>query len=67
LLYEADGAVVMRDDIVRHVWPDAESAGVSEDAVDALVRRLRMRIADIDPEAGYIVTVRGHGFRIEMR
>ena len=31
----------------------------------ALVRRLRDRIAEIDPEHQYIVTVRGHGFRLD--
>jgi pSer/pThr/pTyr-binding forkhead associated (FHA) protein len=67
LLYDADGVVVMRDDIVRRVWPESEAVGVSEDAVDALVRRLRMRIAEVDPESSHIVTVRGHGFRLETR
>jgi len=29
------------------------------------VRRLRDRLAEVDPETQYIVTVRGHGFRLE--
>jgi DNA-binding response OmpR family regulator len=37
----------------------------SEQAIDALVRRLRDRIAEIDPEHQYIITVKGHGFRFE--
>lgn len=59
--------VVGRDDIVRAVWPDAVEGGVSEQSIDALVRRLRERLAELDPEHQYIVTMRGHGFRFENR
>lgn len=65
LLQEAQGSVVGRDEVVRHVWPEAVEEGVSEQAIDALVRRLRERLAELDPEHQYIVTVRGHGFRLE--
>lgn len=65
LLREAQGSVVGRDEVVRHVWPEAAEEGVSEQAIDALVRRLRERLAELDPDHQYIVTVRGHGFRLE--
>lgn len=64
LLYEGDGAVCSRDEIVETVWPGTDGLGVSEQAIDALVRRLRDRLAELD-EYNYIVTVRGHGFRID--
>ena len=64
-LVEANGAVIDREAVVRVVWPDAESAGVTEQAIDALVRRLRERLAELEPDHHYIVTVRGHGFRFE--
>jgi pSer/pThr/pTyr-binding forkhead associated (FHA) protein len=64
LLYNADGAVCSRDDIVNVVWPDTEGLGVSEQAIDALVRRLRDRLNEVD-EHNYIVTVRGHGFLLD--
>ncbi|MDW8318701.1 MAG: FHA domain-containing protein [Anaerolineae bacterium] len=63
LLKEAQGGVVTREEIVRAVWPEALEEGVSEQAIDALVRRLRERLAELDPDHQYIVTVRGHGFR----
>lgn len=63
-LADAGGALVTRDDIIERIWPDDEG-GVSEDAIDALVRRLRMRLMEADPEHQYVVTVRGYGFRIE--
>lgn len=65
LLYENEGKVVTREEIVQEVWPDAISGGVSEQAIDALVRRLRDRLAEADPDHQYVVTVRGHGFRLE--
>jgi DNA-binding response OmpR family regulator len=66
-LYNRDGAVCSREEIVRTVWPDALEEGVSEQAIDALARRLRERLARVDPNHSYIVTVRGHGFRLELR
>lgn len=64
MLYDADGAVCGRDEIVDVVWPGTGGVGVSEQAIDALVRRLRDRLAEID-EHNYIITVRGHGFRLD--
>ena len=51
--------------MIEAVWPEAIGEGVSEQAIDALVRRLRDRLAEVDPEAQFIVTVRGHGFRLD--
>ena len=67
LLLDQEGQVVSRDAIVATVWTEEESMGVSEQAIDALVRRLRERIAAVDPDHAYIITVRGHGFRLENR
>lgn len=59
--------VVGRDEIVRAVWADAAESGVSEQSIDALVRRLRERLAETDPDHQYLVTMRGHGFRFENK
>jgi DNA-binding winged helix-turn-helix (wHTH) protein len=64
MLYEAKGAVCDRDAIVEAVWPGTGGIGVTEQAIDALVRRLRDRLAELD-DYNYIVTVRGHGFRLD--
>jgi pSer/pThr/pTyr-binding forkhead associated (FHA) protein len=64
MLYEANGAVCDRDEIVEEVWPGTGGIGVTEQAIDALIRRLRDRLAELD-EHNYIVTVRGHGFRLD--
>lgn len=67
MLYLNTGRVCTREEVVQTVWPDVFGEGVSEQAIDALVRRLRDRIAELDPGWQYIVTVRGHGFRLENR
>lgn len=63
-LWNAEGGIVTRQQIVDTVWPEASGEGVSEQAIDALVRRLRERIAEFDDDFRYIITVRGHGFRL---
>lgn len=64
MLYNNAGKVCSREQVVRIVWPEAAGAGVSEQAIDALVRRLRDRLAETD-EHEFVVTVRGHGFRLD--
>ncbi len=59
VLYEQPGEVVSRLKVIDAVWSQA-AEGVSEQALDALVRRLRDRLAEIDPDWDYVVTVRGH-------
>jgi DNA-binding response OmpR family regulator len=64
LLFDADGAVCVRNNIVDEVWPGTGGSGVSEQAIDALVRRLRDRLGELS-DYNFIVTVRGHGFRLD--
>ncbi len=65
ILFASQGGVCSRNDVVDAVWPETLGEGVSEQAIDALVRRLRDRLAQVDSEHQYIVTVRGHGFRLD--
>lgn len=65
LLYRNPDRVISRDEIVECVWPESRGEGVSEQAIDALVRRLRDRLFEIDADHKYVVTVRGHGFRLD--
>ncbi len=59
--------VFNRDEIVVAVWPDSVASGVSDDAIDSLARRLRKRLAQLDPDHDYIQAIRGHGFRLHQR
>jgi DNA-binding winged helix-turn-helix (wHTH) protein len=65
LLYERHGQVVTRPELVSVVWGDEQMVGVSDQALDALIRRLRDRLAALDPTHQYIDTVRGHGIRLD--
>jgi DNA-binding response OmpR family regulator len=65
LLYERPGQVVSRIELVAAVWGDEQAAGVSDQALDALIRRLRDRLSALDPDQTYIDTVRGHGVRLD--
>ena len=64
-LYEDQGDVVSRQELVAAVWGEEESLGVSDQALDALIRRLRDKLAAYDPSHQYVVTVRGHGIRLD--
>jgi len=65
LLYEEQGRVVSRLELVANIWGEDQAVGVSEMAFDALVRRLRDRLASVDSTHPFIVTVRGHGLRLD--
>jgi len=64
LLYQKTGEVVSREDLINAVWEE-DTRWVTEQAFDALVRRLRDRLAQLDSDYDYIVTVRGHGLRFQ--
>lgn len=64
-LFENSGEVVPRAQLVLDVWGD-RAVGVSEQALDALIRRLRERIQAMDDSREYIITVRGHGVRLDI-
>ena len=63
-LYDRTGEVVSREELINAVWEE-DSRWVTEQAFDALVRRLRDRLTQLDSEYDYIVTVRGHGLRFQ--
>jgi DNA-binding response OmpR family regulator len=67
LLAGQPGRVYSRDDVIASVWPEDSAEGVSDEAIDALVRRIRLRLRELDPDHEYITTVRGYGFKIDMR
>jgi DNA-binding winged helix-turn-helix (wHTH) protein len=65
ILFEQEGRVVERQDLINYIWGEEEAVGVSEQAFDALVRRLRDRLAMVNPRHTFITTVRGHGLRLD--
>ncbi|MDQ7028972.1 MAG: winged helix-turn-helix domain-containing protein [Ardenticatenia bacterium] len=66
VLYRAGGHPVSREEIIEAVWGDEATEGVTDQALDALVHRLRRRLAEVVPGKELVATVRGHGFRLNM-
>jgi DNA-binding response OmpR family regulator len=64
LLMSESGRAYNRDEVVLAVWPDEAANGISDDAINALVHRLRLR--ELESKHDFIVTVRGYGFRLEL-
>jgi DNA-binding winged helix-turn-helix (wHTH) protein len=65
LLLDSTGRIISRSEVINSVWGSQESIGVTDQALDALVRRLRERISEIDGQFNYIITVRGQGYRLD--
>lgn len=63
ILEKNRGALCEREDIIAYVWPEAESYGVSDWAVDRLVARLRNKLKT-SKEDYEIVTVKTRGYKL---
>jgi hypothetical protein len=66
MLLKREGEVCTRDEIIDSIYADAASEGITDQAIDALVRRLRERLAESGSIHSYIETVRGQGFRLKQ-
>ncbi len=65
LLYDNPDRVVTRAELIQAVWGKEDAVGISEQALDALVRRLRDRLSAINSSHQFLITVRGHGLRLD--
>lgn len=63
-LYQRADQIVSRDEIITAVWPDVDPSGVSKEAIDGLIKRLRQRLRQTQPKKEYIQVIRGHGLRL---
>jgi DNA-binding response OmpR family regulator len=66
LLLDDPGRAYNRDEVIHAVWPDEGASGITDDAINALVHRLRLRLRELEPKHEFIITVRGYGFRLEL-
>ncbi len=62
----ADGKCLSKDDIAAQIWPEQKANGISNDAVDSLIKRLRRRLSAIEHGNPVLETVRGRGLRLKM-
>lgn len=64
LLLVSAGTVIDRETIIAHVWSDSKTQeGVSEQAVDQLIFRLRKKIEDDPNNPKHIETIKGRGVK----
>lgn len=59
------GRICGRDEIAKEVWGEEAIEGVSDEAIDQVVSRLRGKIEDNRNKPKYIVTIRGRGFQFK--
>lgn len=57
-------AVVSRATVVEVVWADVAAEGVSAEAIDALVKRLKNRLRPLQMHGDYVEVLRGRGLRL---
>ena len=63
-LLQNEGKILERDEIVNAVWGDLSStAGVTEQALDQLIFRVRKKIENNPNNPTHIQTVKGRGFK----
>jgi len=66
VLSDRGGDICSRDELVDIIWPEDSIEGITDQAIDAVLRRLRQHLAKTSPQQKYIETVRGHGFRLNQ-
>jgi DNA-binding response OmpR family regulator len=66
LLISNKDHVCSREMIVAAVWPDIRD-GVSDEALDALIKRVRARLAEVPGGSDYLVTLRGRGMMLRSK
>ena len=64
LLYQQTGKMVTRAQIIATVWPNVDPSGVSGEAVDGLIKRMRKRLRKAQPKHEYVKVIRGHGLML---
>ena len=56
--------VIQRDDVLAIAWPDAKLAeGISDEAIDQMIYRLRKKIEEDPRNPKHILTIKGQGWR----
>lgn len=66
LLFDADGEIVTRQNAIEATWDDAHSDGVSDEALAALIKRLKKRLEPFESGAPNVEIVRHRGLRLRI-
>jgi len=64
-LLENKGRICEKDEIIQNVWKDSKSQeGVTDQAFDQIIYRLRKKIEDDPNNPQFIHTIKGRGYKI---
>lgn len=66
LLASVPERVFSRDELAAVCYPDA-LGGISDQAIDGIIRRLRQRLEELEPGHEFIVAHRGFGYLLKPR
>lgn len=66
LLVSRPGAVLSREELLRELWGFDNPVAITR-TVDEHIKRLRAKLARIDPQKSYIQTVWGSGYKFEVK
>ena len=64
VLFAKKDLICTRAEIVSAVWPNV-TEGVSEEAIDALIKRVRARLAEVNQGDQYLITLRSRGLMLK--
>jgi len=63
-LFQNNNRIIEREEVINAVWVDTKSnAGVTDQALDQLIFRLRKKIEDDPNKPAHLQTVKGRGFK----
>jgi len=63
-LYRQPGRPLSFEEIKKVVWPEENPEGVSKQALDGLIKRLRQRLRAASPHNASVQVVRGYGLKL---
>ncbi len=66
-LYRQPGRPLSFEAVKQAVWPDENPEGISKQALDGLIKRLRQRLRAASPGNNDIRVIRGYGVKLETR
>lgn len=65
-LYQQPGRALSFDELKQAVWPDENPEGVSKQALEGVIKRLRHRLRAASSQFNAIRVVRGYGIKLEQ-
>lgn len=65
-LMENPDRIIPRDELVEVAWGVKQEEGVSDEAIDQLVSRLREKVEETPSEPKHLITIRGRGFQFKL-